>query len=308
MKRRMTAILAALALILGLAGCGGSSGSTGGGVTSAAAETGWAEDTAASAEEPGQPLAIEGRKIIYTASLEMESTAFEETCTALEEAAARAGGYVQSSGLSGSADSADRVARYTFRIPSDQYQSFLNDAQNAGNALHKSEDTQDVTADYVDVEARLSSLESQRDRLLELRDQATTLEDLLAIEEQLTQVQYQIESYTGQKKVLDDQVDLATVNVSLWEVANLTPTETSFAARLGAAFARGWRNFGRWLEDLALWLVGSLPWLILLALILTGASLLVRRRGPSLPKKRRRFGPARKGQDAPPPDSKSDKI
>ena len=91
----------------------------------------------------------------------------------------------------------------------------MADAENAGNALYKSESTQDVTAEYVDGEARLSSRECQRDRREVLRQQAASREVLLAVEEQLTQVQYQIESYTGQKKVLDDQIDLATVDVTL---------------------------------------------------------------------------------------------
>ena len=93
MKKRMAALLAALALALGLAGCGGSSNMASGGSTAAAPETGWAQDAvSAEAGENSQPLATEGRKIIYTASLELESTAFSDTCAALEEAAARAGG------------------------------------------------------------------------------------------------------------------------------------------------------------------------------------------------------------------------
>ena len=309
MKKRMTALLAALALTLGLAGCGGSSNMASGGSTAAAApETGWAEDAvSAEAGENSQILATEGRKIIYTASLELESTAFSDTCAALEEAAARAGGYLQSSSQSGSEEDADRRASYVFRIPSDRYESFLADAENAGNALYKSESTQDVTAEYVDVEARLSSLESQRDRLEELRQQAATLEDLLAIEEQLTQVQYQIESYTGQKKVLDDQIDLATVDVTLWEVAVLTPTQNGFLARLGAAFTGGWRDFGFWFQDLIIGLAGSLPWLILLALVLTAVILLARRHGgrPSLGGQRG-FGRRGRKKKEVPPAEKSD--
>ena len=307
MKKRMTALLAALALALGLAGCGGSSNMASGGSTAAAApETGWAQD-AVSAEAGDQFLATEGRKIIYTASLELESTAFSDTCAALEEAAARAGGYLQSSSQSGSAEDADRRASYVFRIPSDRYESFLADAENAGNALYKSESTQDVTAEYVDVGARLSSLESQRDRLEELRQQAATLEDLLAIEEQLTQVQYQIESYTGQKKVLDDQIDLATVDVTLWEVAVLTPTQNGFVARLGAAFTGGWRDFGFWFQDLIIGLAGFLPWLILLALVLTAVILLARRHGgrPSLGGQRG-FGRRGRKKKEVPPAEKSD--
>ena len=140
-----------------------------------------------------------------------------------------------------------------------------------------------MTADYVDVEARLNSLEAQRQRLEELRAQAGNLEDLLAIENQLTQVQYQIESYTGQKRVLDDQITYSTVNVYLDEVKVLSPTSTSFGSRIARAFTEGWRGFGHGLQDMAVALVGGLPWLLVLGLAIAGGTALYRRR-PRRPK------------------------
>ena len=131
--------------------------------------------------------------------------------------------------------------------------------------------------------ARLNSLEAQRQRLEELRAQAGNLEDLLAIENQLTQVQYQIESYTGQKRVLDDQITYSTVNVYLDEVKVLSPTSTSFGSRIARAFTEGWRGFGHGLQDMAVALVGGLPWLLVLGLAIAGGTALYRRR-PRRPK------------------------
>ena len=59
-------------------------------------------------------------------------------------------------------------------------------------------------------------------------------------------------------------------------------TQNGFMARLGAAFTGGWRDFGFWFQDLIIGLAGSLPWLILLALILTAVILLARRHGGRL--------------------------
>ncbi len=283
-------LLAAFTACALLAGCGASSASSTSMVQigeSAAADyasgtSGWGGAEEGMTDE-GTLLAPDpARKIIYTADLNLESTEFDSASASLLDALAQAGGYVQSSESGGSTEYG-RWVRWSLRVPADQYRSFLTAAENSASRTSLSESTEDVTADYVDVEARLNSLEAQRQRLEELRAQAGNLEDLLAIENQLTQVQYQIESYTGQKRVLDDQITYSTVNVYLDEVKVLSPTSTSFGSRIARAFTEGWRGFGHGLQDMAVALVGGLPWLLVLGLAIAGGTALYRRR-PRRPK------------------------
>ena len=252
--RILTGLLAALTACALLAGCGASSASStaiaeidrgaAADYESAAGASSWGGDTTEGMTDEGTLLAPDpARKIIYTADLNLESTEFDSASSALLDALAQAGGYVQCSESGGSTEYG-RWVRWSLRVPADQYRSFLTAAENSASRTSLSESTEDVTADYVDVEARLNSLEAQRQRLEELRAQAGNLEDLLAIENQLTQVQYQIESYTGQKRVLDDQITYSTVNVYLDEVKVLSPTSTSFGSRIARAFTEGWRGFG----------------------------------------------------------------
>ena len=293
-KTRLLALLTALVLLLGLTACGASAG---GMAPQGSPSEGWSDNAAMDTESggPADVTAVSGRKIIYTAYMELESLDYTDTVTRLMQAMNRAGGYIQNSSQRGSEEEGNRSAEYTFRIPADKYDSFLNDAENTGNALYRNEETSDVTAEYVDVEARVKSLEGQRDRLLELQQKAESLEDLLAIENQLTQVQYELESYTGQKRVLDDQIDLSTVTVSVYEVKVMTPASNNFGTRITTAFTRGWTDFGVWLQDVAVDLTGNLPWLLLAAVLLAVLVPAVRRAsarkaGEDLPKKKRRWG------------------
>ena len=283
-------LLAAFTACALLAGCGASSASStaiaeidrGAAADYASGTSGWGGAEEGMTDE-GTLLAPDpARKIIYTADLNLESTEFDSASASLLDALAQAGGYVQSSESGGSTEYG-RWVRWSLRVPADQYRSFLTAAENSASRTSLSESTEDVTADYVDVEARLNSLEAQRQRLEELRAQAGNLEDLLAIENQLTQVQYQIESYTGQKRVLDDQITYSTVNVYLDEVKVLSPTSTSFGSRIARAFTEGWRGFGHGLQDMAVALVGGLPWLLVLGLAIAGGTALYRRR-PRRPK------------------------
>ena len=227
------------------------------------------------------------RKIIYTASVEMESTDFAGAQTAILAAVEQAGAYLESTDLWGSAEDADRSARYTVRVPADNYRQLLAALSEAGSVLNQSESASDVTANYIDVEARLTALEAQRDRLNELADQAETTADLLEIESQLSDVQYQIESYTGQLRAMQDQVTYSTVDIYLSEVATLTPTGVTFADRLAEAFFGGWRAFASLVQNVFLAVVYLMPLILVAAVIIVLCVLAGRRRARTHPRRPR---------------------
>ena len=189
------------------------------------------------------PSTVESsRKIVYNASVRMETTDYDTTRAALQEAVTAANGYLESTDQGGSKDSGSRYTYYTARIPAENYRSFLTAAGEAGNVTSLNESAQDITAEYVDVEARLKALNDQRDRLNALADKAETTADLLEIESQLSDVQYQLESYTGQMRLMDNQVRYSTVDISLQEVQVLTPTATTFGEKFVEAVTSGWRG------------------------------------------------------------------
>ena len=201
-------------------------------------------------------------------------------------------GAAAAAGWPGEADSGSRYAHYEFRIPAEQYSTFLAAADGAGNVTQKSESVQDVTAQYVDVEARLASLEAQRESLNAMLAQAQDVETLLAVQRELADVQYEIESYTAQKRTYDDQIAYSTVQVTVHEVRRVTENPQSFASRLGAAFRSGWYGLGQGVQSLAVGLAAVLPTLLVLAVVggavwAAGRTLLRRRH-----KKPRAPGPA----------------
>lgn len=294
MKRAMSLLLAA-ALCAGLlVGCGASSGGTAAAMPNSTVveegsldfATGEAADAGLSGTEADRLSPNDGRKIIYNASLEMETEEFDATRDKLLKAASDADAWVQGSDEGGSAENGSRWVRYTFRVPSESYADFLNDASAAGSVTYKSETTEDITADYVDLEARLESLRTQEARLLELAGQAGDLADLLAIEEQLAQVRYEIESYTGQQRVYDSLLAYSTVDVSLDEVRVLTPVSNNFGSRAVTAFKESWHNFANGVQDVAIGVIYLLPVLLVLAVIVLVVLVLLRaarRRRPQKP-------------------------
>lgn len=287
---RLAGLLLAAVMAIGLTGCGSKS-------SGASTETTMDYSTDASAPQEStnsgtsaplispEATAESSRKIVYTASVELESTDYDTTQQAILDAVAAAGGYLQSSYQYGSAQDADRSAQYSVRVPVENYSSLLTSIGETGNVLSQSESTDDITASYIDVEARLSALEAQRDRLNQLADQAETTADLLEIESQLSDVQYQIESYTGQLRAMQNQVTYSTVDIYLSEVATLTPTGVTFADRLAEAFFGGWQAFVSLVQNVFLAVVYLLPLLIVAAVIIVLCIVLGRRRAKTHPRR-----------------------
>ena len=297
MKKRIR-ILAALSAAVLLAGCGSVSSRDGGfyAAEATAADNYESYDSSANPaaggiesslvpEDAGAAATGETtQKIIYNTDISMESTDFNTTRDALMAAVESSNAWLEYSSVSGTESDHDRYASYTVRVPVENYRTFLSAAGDAGSVLSISENAQNITSSYIDVQARLTALEAQRDRLNELADTAETTADLLEIESQLSDVQYQLENYTRQLRNMDQQVSYSTVNIYLDEVAVLTPTGTSFPARIAEAFGGGWRAFTGFVQGLVIALVYLWP-VLLLAVAVFFLVRTVRRKRPRKEKK-----------------------
>lgn len=226
----------------------------------------FSEDDAAAAAHSTDSASA---KIIYTANLSLESKDYDAARAALDAALQAAGGYLESSSeYSGTDDS--RSVSLTYRVPQENYDSFLAAIAEAGNVTYKNQQADDVTAQYLDVETRLENLKAQRTRLQQLQQQADNLSDLLEIESSLTDVQSQIESWQSQMDWYSDQVEQCTVYVSLSEVSTYSPPSEGFGSRIASAFADGWQNFVDGVQQLAVTLAGAWPVVVIAAAVAAG--------------------------------------
>ena len=241
----------------------------------AAAEE-FAYDTVATSEAGG--AADYTAKIIYTASVSIETTEFDKAVAALENQVQKIGGFVESSNVTGDTQYnsdgtttvVNRWAYYTVRIPCDHFESFLHETEGFGNVTSTSRDAQNVTSAYTDYEARLSSLNTQEERLLDMLAKSEDVETLIALEQRLSDVRYEIESIERNLRNYDMQIKYSTVNLDLREVEVYTPTvpvRRTFGQKLADSLSDGWNGFTRGIQNVILGLASALPALILLAVI-----------------------------------------
>ena len=259
-RKRATALITALILIVCLAGCG-SSKSAGSAKYRTDYEYGAYNSAAAgapmAAEEAAYDTAYEGKtaasggtgignantqapsaqdmseKIIYNADVTLETTSFDEALERIAAMVADLGGYLESSSVSGSNYSSiskgyagARTAHFSIRIPASRFSDLIGTISDLGNVPYSNTYTRNVTTQYYDTQSRLDAYRVQEKRLLEMLAIAETVEDMLAIQRELTDVQYQIDSLTGTLRYYDNQVGYSTVNLSVNEVKEYTPEPT----------------------------------------------------------------------------------
>lgn len=234
-RSRRVALGLALAVLVVLAGCAGMGGddaeleATGSADAGAEAQGGQAESTSggsAGDAERAYYQAQQRRQLIRTGEVRLEVDSFDGSSRNLTAAVRDRGGFVS--------DTRQQVhrrgnetwtsGRLVFRVPSGEFDGFLERVKREGTVEESSTDSEDVTDQLVDLEARLENLRAERDQLRTLYDEANGTEEVLAVQERLSDVQGEIERLEARKQSIEDRVAYSTVTVTLKEpVPESTP-------------------------------------------------------------------------------------
>ncbi len=295
MKRTLLAGLLALCLIFTMTACGGSNYSKSeaayassspakAAAPQAAPDYAYAEDSGAMFNGAGGNVTsaqvAKSRKMIFRASVQLETTEFETTASAISALVESYGGYISNSSL-GDRGSNYRWAEYSIRIPSENFAPFLNQVGNLCHETWRNTSQDDITESYYDVDGRLQTQKIKLARLQKLLEQAENMEDIITLESAISETEWAIEDLSGTLRHFDDQVAYSTVTVQLAEVykySNVEDAPMSYGQRLASSFRNGLRSFGETIEDITVDLAYSWTFLLVLAVIIIVIVRIVRRR------------------------------
>ena len=221
------------------------------------------------------------QKLIRRVNIDAETEDLEALLPSLLEQVAKLDGYVENQEFyNGSSYSSYRYrnANLTIRIPAQNLDGFIQQVKDVSNVVSYNESQEDVTLTYVSTESRIKALETEQERLLELLSKAENMSDLLEIEARLTDVRYELERVTSQLLVLANQVDYATINLSLEQVKVYTEVEEQTVwQRISTGFKQNLQDIGENAQDFFVWVVTYSPQLVLWAAIITVAIIVLRR-------------------------------
>jgi len=239
------------------------------------AETGQQPMAPQNMEDGGQSgeaeAAVLEKKIIRTANMRMEVNDYEEALAAVKGLIAAYEAELSSENEQQYGESLEN--QMVIKVAPQRFDSMLLALEQlAAHVDFKSVNAEDVTRQYIDLETRLASKRAVVERYRELLKQAKNVEEVLAVEENLRKVIEEIESVEGQLQYLSRQVDLSTVNLTIYEKGSRLSTGRSFWSRVSEGFENGWKL----LKNLAVGLVTLWPIILILALL---AFWYIRRRG-----------------------------
>ena len=272
--KKMTAFLVTLCMLAALlAGCGGASKSPqafdaaapAAAAPAEAANGAYYDMESAKSEDGGltgdtdSTVLPEGRKWIITVNMSAETEDLDSLMETLNGKISGLGGYVEDQdSYNGSMYSSRRYrsASLTVRIPAERVDEFTEEMSGIANVVSTNLSREDITLSYVATESRVKALQTEEARLLELMEQAETMADLLEIESRLTDVRYELENRASQLRLYDNQVDYATIYLSIDEVQEYTPVEEPTVwERISGGFVSSIKGVGNGLLDLLVWVL-----------------------------------------------------
>jgi hypothetical protein len=232
-------------------------------------------DSAHANAEAGKPT---GRKIVYTAQLDLIVEDFSALPAEVENLARQHDAFVAKSDYSGS-PRAPRHGQWTVRVPAARYLEFLAALKNLGDVTRIHADAQDISEEYADLEARLRNKREEETRLLALlKDATASLADVLAVERELMRVRGEIEQQEGRQRLMNDRAALATVVLRAREVKDYFPDESAtYATRARRVLWNSTNLLATTMQDLSIFIVALLPWLAALTVPILVVVLAMRR-------------------------------
>ena len=164
-----------------------------------------------------------------------------------------------------------RSGSYTVRVPADKLDSLIEAVGSSCTVTSSNENTTDVTLEYVDTKARIESLRVEYDQLLNLLAQAEDLDTIIVLQNRLTDVRYQIESAESRVRVLENQVQYATLTHTLNEVLEEKEVEephvVTYGEKVSNQFKQTWENTVEFFQNALLGLIACIPGIVVMIVI-----------------------------------------
>lgn len=293
-RRTLGGLALALTTTAGLAAC-----STGGsdlGATSADGEGAASEslargvdavasDVGAAREAPARTKVLAAEeKVVSHGTVVLEADDVAEARAEVQRIVDTYAGQVAESQTETDEDGGVARVRLVLRVPVDDFADAMDRVEEVADLRSSDQGSDVVTAKYTDLEARVRAQRASLHRVELLFSRAESIRDIMAIETQLTSRQADLDSLTGQLRVLDDRTSLSTITVHVERTPDATAAADDRAGFL-PGLDSGWdalRSVGVALATVA---GVVLPFAVALALIGVPLWLLARRL--------RRHGPAR---------------
>jgi hypothetical protein len=173
-----------------------------------------------------------GRDIIYTASIAVEVNDVAEATREASRIMQGFGGLLFGQETTGGTEPRTTLV---FRVLPADFSKALDALGSIGTVRDQRVSADDVTERVVDLESRINTAAASVERLRTLLAGATNVNDIADLENQLLQRETNLETLRGQLRTVQDQVDLATITLTITEAVIRPSISLSVTSYPGAA-------------------------------------------------------------------------
>lgn len=278
--RRAIGLAAASVLVVGIGSAGLSAldSDTSGGADSSSAGSGALTDQAAPevSRDDASAKSVapdDGRKVITTGSISVTADRPRDIAQQLSVWVDRIGGRVESRTEDGTGGEAS--ATVVVRVPSGKVTATVAHLKTYGTVETVSLHNDDVTAASKDLDARIDALQLSIGRLQDLLAKADTSQSIISAESALTKRQEGLEQLQAQKRAMDGQVALSTIEIDLAQKPTADSVEPG---GFTGGLTDGWNALVSTVNNVVEVAGVLLPWAAILLVLYGAYRLLARRR------------------------------
>lgn len=177
------------------------------------------------------------RPIIRTGSVDITVTSVGDAFDQVRLLAAQSGGLVASSNFAGA--SKQSFAQLTLRVPGERFGEVVTRLREMAVEVQSiSTGSQDVADQLTDLDATLRNLRAVESRYLVMLDSARNLAEILQVQDRINQVRLQIDRTEARRQLINGQVEMSTLTVTLRPVGvpGTTPQPSGLLERVREAW------------------------------------------------------------------------
>lgn len=222
---------------------------------------------------------IQREMLVYSCYMTVDTLDFDASLNSFKSSLEMYGGFIETENFSdgGSmgrwySENEQKWKSYsaTVRIPSKNYDAFCNSAGELGDLRSKTSNVENLSQEYSDLSTSLGIYEAKEQRYIALLAEITEDEYAVEIERELTEIQIKIANIKTRMNRISTDVAYSYVYFTLNEVKEYVsePVKTdTFLDRLAYTLSDAGETFLDFLEGLLFFLIYTVPYLILIGIV-----------------------------------------
>lgn len=218
------------------------------------------------------------RKIVKNAALSIKTKSYDTLLTDVKQKIEQYGGYIEESQEYNFDSGSNRSVDMDVKIPADKLEQFIEEISLIGTVTSKTVSSDDITDSYIDVESRIKALETEEKTLLGILEKAESLTDVIELQKRLSTVRTDLEAMKAKKLSYDSIVAYSEVFLDINEVERVVEGGETFWGEVKEKLMNNLYDLGDFLRELAINLIASSPYIVILGAIAAVVFVIVKKR------------------------------